>query len=184
MVKPRVVIDTNLFVSAIIVRGSLPDQILRLWQTGHYILVTSSELIFEIETVLQRNDIKKHYGLSTEIITQVLTLLRLGSESVSPISEENLPIHSRDSNDDKLLALAFGGGSDYLITGDKDLLVLNGNPLLGRLKIVTAREFLVREELRKSQGGLSLTSVGKKLDLEKVIKKAEKKEAERLINGG
>ena len=142
MVKPRVVIDTNLFISAIIVRGSLPDQLLRLWQAGHYILVTSSELIFEIETVLQRNDIKKRYGLSTEIIAQVLTLLRLGSESATPLSEEHLPIRSRDGGDDKLLALAIGSGADYLITGDKDLLVLNGDPLLGRLKIVTAREFL------------------------------------------
>lgn len=142
MVRPRVVIDTNLFVSAVIVGGSLPDRLLRLWQVGNYILVTSSELILEIETVLQRNTIKKRYGLSTEMITQVLTLLRLGSESVSPISEENLPIHSRDSNDDKLLALAFGGRSDYLVTGDKDLLILNGDSLLGHLKIVTAREFL------------------------------------------
>lgn len=142
MVKPRVVIDTNLFVSAIIVGGSTPDQLLRLWRAGNYVLVTSSELILEIETVLQRNDIKKRYGLSTEMITQVLTLLRLGSESVSPVLEEDLPIHSRDGNDDKLLALAFGGKSDYLITGDKDLLILNGDSLLGRLKIVTAKEFL------------------------------------------
>ena len=135
------VIDTNLFISAIIVRGSLPDQLLRLWQMGFYTLATSSQLISEIETVLQRNDIKR-YGLSTEIIAQVLTLLRLGSESATPLSEEHLPIRSRDGGDDKLLALAFGGGSDYLITGDKDLLVLNGDPLLGRLKIVTVREFL------------------------------------------
>lgn len=151
MVKLRVVIDTNIFISAVIVGGGLPDQLLRLWQIDSYTLLTSSELISEIETVLQRNDIKERYSLSTEVTTQVLTLLRLGSESVNPLSEENLPIHSRDDGDDKLLALAFGGGVDYLVMGDKDLLVLNGDPLLGRLKIVTVREFLsIEEQLKKN----------------------------------
>ena len=149
MVKPRVVVDTNLFVSAIIVGGSLPDKLLRLWQIGFYTLVTSNELISEIETVLQRSNIKKRYNLSTGMIAQVLRLLRLSSESASPLSEENLPIHSRDNNDDRLLALAFSSGSDYLVTGDKDLLVLNDDPLLGHLKIVTVRDFLAISKSRQ-----------------------------------
>jgi hypothetical protein len=40
--------------------------------------------------------------------------------------QESLPIHSRDEKDDALLACAFGGNCDYLVTGDEDLLVLNG----------------------------------------------------------
>jgi len=52
------------------------------------------------------------------------------------------PIHSRDSHDDSFLAVALGGNAEYLITGDDDLLVLQGDPRLGMLRVVTAREYL------------------------------------------
>lgn len=41
-----------------------------------------------------------------------------------------------------ILAAALGGGADYVVTGDADLLVLNGDPRLGNLRIVTAGDFL------------------------------------------
>jgi len=40
------------------------------------------------------------------------------------------------------LACALAGQCDYLVTGDRDLLDLQGHPGLGRLRIVTPREFL------------------------------------------
>ena len=67
---------------------------------------------------------------------------------VSPLAP--LPIHSRDSHDDKFLAVALGGNAEYLITGDDDLLVLQGDPRLGTLQIVTAREYL---QLLAQRGG-------------------------------
>lgn len=53
-----------------------------------------------------------------------------------------LPIHGRDPEDDFMLATALRGVANYLITGDEDLLVLNGNPALGKLKIVLVKDFL------------------------------------------
>ena len=53
-----------------------------------------------------------------------------------------LPVHVRDPKDAKILALALGGNADYLVTGDDDLLVLNGDPRLGKLQIVTVHTFL------------------------------------------
>lgn len=47
----------------------------------------------------------------------------------------------RDPKDDKLLELAVSGNADFLVTGDKDLLVLN--PFRG-VEIITPREFLDR----------------------------------------
>ena len=44
--------------------------------------------------------------------------------------------------DDMLLMCAFGGNCDYLVTGDMDLLVLQGRPELGSLRIVKATELL------------------------------------------
>lgn len=45
----------------------------------------------------------------------------------------------RDPKDDKLLELAVGGNADFLVTGDKDLLILN--PFRG-VEIITPRVFL------------------------------------------
>ena len=53
-----------------------------------------------------------------------------------------LPIPVRDPKDEKILAAAIGGRAAFLVTGDKDLLVLRGHPDLGVLRIVTAVEFL------------------------------------------
>ena len=41
-----------------------------------------------------------------------------------------------------ILGSALGGKADYLITGDKDLLALRGEPGLGSLRIITVVEFL------------------------------------------
>lgn len=140
--KLRVVIDTNLLVSAIIIANSLPDQLLRLWQNDLFVLIVSNETLEEIKDVLQRKHIKNKYHLSLEKITELVTTLRLAAELANPLLEEDLPIHCRDRKDDVLLALALDADADYLITGDEDLLLLNGKKELGKLKITTAKEFL------------------------------------------
>jgi predicted nucleic acid-binding protein len=56
--------------------------------------------------------------------------------------DTELPIHSRDTKDDKVLRCALMGKCDYLITGDEDLLILNGRAELGNLHIVKAADFL------------------------------------------
>ena len=86
--------------------------------------------------------IREKYHLSTEKIVKLITLLRLSTELIIPISEQELPLHCRDTKDDKLLTLALAGDVDYLITGDDDLLALNGKTELGKLKIVTVRKFM------------------------------------------
>lgn len=45
----------------------------------------------------------------------------------------------RDPKDDKILELALNGGAEYIVSGDKDLLVLNP---FRDVKIVTVEEFL------------------------------------------
>jgi predicted nucleic acid-binding protein len=50
----------------------------------------------------------------------------------------------RDRKDDKILDLAINGQAEYIVTGDKDLLVLK---LFRGVKIITAEEFLKEVEL-------------------------------------
>jgi uncharacterized protein len=47
----------------------------------------------------------------------------------------------RDPNDNKFLELAVAGNADYIVTGDKDLLVLNP---FRNIRIITPKEFLAQ----------------------------------------
>lgn len=140
--KFRIIIDTNLIVSAMIVAGSRPDHLLQNWKKERYILVTSQELLGEIKETLQKDHLQKKYHLQREKVAQLITLLELAAELATPLSPQELPLHCRDRKDDKLLALALGAAVDYLVTGDKDLLTLNNHPALGKLRIITAKDFL------------------------------------------
>lgn len=142
MRKYRVVVDTNLLISAIIAARSIPDQLMQLWKEDRYILITSDQLLDEIKDVAERDHFKKYYPLFSKLSAELIDNLSLSADLVNHLPEENLPIHCRDAKDDKLLACAIGGQAEYLVTGDNDLLALNGNKKLKNLTIITARQFL------------------------------------------
>ena len=62
------------------------------------------------------------------------------SRRVAPAKTEIPAV--RDPDDELLLRVTVAGNADYLVTGDKDLLVLRGTDALGSLQIVTPRDFL------------------------------------------
>lgn len=139
--KLRVVIDTNLLISSVIVAKSPPDKLIKLWLKDFFILLISKEQLEEIKDVSQKKKLKK-IPLFSKRISELLESIEFVVEIVPVISDKALPIHSRDQKDDFILASALGGEADYLITGDEDLLILNGKPQLGKLKIKKAKEFL------------------------------------------
>lgn len=139
--KLRIVIDTNLLVSAAIVPQSPPDKLVKSWLKKSFILLISYDQLEEIQEVSQRKKLKKR-PLFTRRIAELIENIEFLAETVDPIAEENLPLHGRDPGDDFLLACALGGNADYLITGDKDLLVLNRGSALGKLKIVAVKDIL------------------------------------------
>ena len=102
-------------------------------------LLRSDAIYEEYARVLPRPKFAR-YGLTPELIAGFLTSLRTRSRRVIP--RRRLPVAVRDPKDAMILAAALGGRADYLVTGDADLLALRGHPALGRLQIVTAREFL------------------------------------------
>jgi putative PIN family toxin of toxin-antitoxin system len=143
--KPTVVIDTNLLISALIRKGNhSPAQLVTAWRNHYFHLAMTSELISEVEMVLKREKISQKYALTPEEIEDFIAELRFSAQFVTPEKGEALPLHSRDQKDDILLACALGGDCDYLITGDEDLLILNGRPELGKLKIIKAADLLRR----------------------------------------
>lgn len=138
----KVVIDTNLLLSAIIIPQSNPDKIIRAWEKDAFILLVSQQLISELEDVTSRKKFLNHYVLFKERSEELIASLKAAAQTVDHLPIKKLLVHSRDLKDDCVLATAFGGQADYLVTGDEDLLVLKENPALGNLKIVSVKEFL------------------------------------------
>lgn len=102
----------------------------------------TAELRSEYESVLQRPLFSERFGLTAVATLAFLATVDQNAEFVSPLT--TLSINVRDVRDRHVLAAAFGGHCDFLVTGDKDLLVLAGEPQLGSLSIVQVAAFLGR----------------------------------------
>ena len=137
---PAAVLDTNLTVSGAITPHGIPNRILRAYERGAFTLVSSRELVAEVEDVLTRPTIQSRYHPDPAIVRMIVAGLR--AAAVRPLPLDALPVHCRDPKDDPFLACALGGNATHLVTGDADLLSLDGHPDLGRLRIVTPRAFL------------------------------------------
>jgi putative PIN family toxin of toxin-antitoxin system len=135
----RIVIDTNLIISGLIVPHGLPHRLIAAWREGAFHLVVTDAILAEYAAVLARPRFAVEYGLTPTVVAAVMR--RMQAEGVRVTPAALLPIAVRDPNDTHLLAAAIGGDADYLITGDDDLLVLDGAAALGRLRIVTVREY-------------------------------------------
>ena len=137
---PRVVLDTNIFVSAAITKVGIPHRLLLAWRAGAFTVLLSEAQRREIDEVLHRPAIADKYGLPAEELTDLLFVLDATAFPVVP--RRRLPLAVRDPKDEHILAAALGGRADYLVTGDEDLLILDGDPRLGQLRMATPRAFL------------------------------------------
>lgn len=112
----RVVLDLNVFVSALIGRPATRS-IFDHWRDEHFIVVLSSQLVSELMAVLARPKIQRYITESDAI--ELVRLLKEHAEVVVPKVRLDL---SRDTKDNILLEVAASAQADYLVTGDKDLL--------------------------------------------------------------
>lgn len=117
----RAVLDTNVVVSATLIRAGNEDRILRAWQRGVFGLVLSPEILEEIGRVLSYRKLQK-YRWMTEI--EISALLEILAQESVLVPGATIVQASRDSEDNKFLAAALEGQASYVVTGDKDLLDL------------------------------------------------------------
>ena len=115
----RIVVDTNVLVSGIVLPASLPRQAVDK-ALDHGVLLFSEATMSELAQVLSRPKFD-HYASMEE---RMLFLAELGG------SAEFVPIiqivrECRDPKDDKFLEVALNGRADLVITGDADLLALH-----------------------------------------------------------
>ncbi len=131
----RLVIDTNILVSALLSGTSLPAHLIDLWREGRFDLLTSAEQLDELMRVTRYPKLRERLtpALAGRLINEVrdlaILLSRLPAVTLCP-----------DPYDNYLLALAAAGSADFLVTGDKHHLL--GFKLYEGAKIVTVREFL------------------------------------------
>jgi putative PIN family toxin of toxin-antitoxin system len=115
----RVVLDTNVVISATLIRGGNEDRILRAWQRGAFELVLSPQILDEMGRALSYEKLQKFQWMKER---EIITLLQmLAQESV--LVSGRVPVKaSRDPEDDKFLAAAIEGQAQYVVSGDRDLL--------------------------------------------------------------
>lgn len=118
----KAVVDTNVLVSGTILSRGHPFGILEAWRRSEFLLITSPEIIIEVEAVLRRPKISQKYRLTEDQIVRLLTALEQEAIVVSPPPLDPLPIIG--PSDLKFLACAEVCSTDYLVTGDQALLNL------------------------------------------------------------
>ena len=131
MQKCRIVIDTNLWISFLLTKKF--DFIDKLLYNSNTVLIFSAELIAELIEVTDRPKLSKFF--TADELKLVFEIIEYHAIFIPVISYVNL---CRDSKDNFLLSLAKDSKADYLITGDKDLLVLKTSE---ETKILTISEF-------------------------------------------
>jgi hypothetical protein len=135
--KPRFVIDTNTFISALLNVQSVPRRALAKARSGGQLLQSDST-IQELNEVVKRKKFDK-YVTEQERLAFVEELLR---EVV--VVEITVTITAcRDPKDDKYLELAVSGNASCIVSGDKDLLALHP---FREIPILAPADFLAREQ--------------------------------------
>ena len=128
----RIVLDTNILVSAIISNGK-PRKLFQMGIDGKYKILTSKETLDELSEVLQRQKFKMTGG---EIIRIVSALMKTG-ENVRVTS--NFEVLRNDPDDNIIINTAHDGNADYIVSGDKDIKDLKN---FKKIKIVSVDKML------------------------------------------
>lgn len=129
----RIVLDTNIFISALLLPHSVPAELVDLWLGGRFDVVTAEAQVEELAKVTRYPKVRERLrpAVAGRLINQLrdraILLVELPRVDVSP-----------DPFDNYLLAIAQAGRADLLVTGDKrDLLALGS---YSGAAIVSARE--------------------------------------------
>ena len=134
----RVVLDTNVLVSALLFKGP-PSHLVSLWRERRIVLLLSKDVFIEYLRVLACPKFKLSGAEIKALVDEyVLPFAEMVTVAEAPV------VIREDPADDNFLALAAVGRARYIVSGDKHLLALRE---YCRVKIVTPREFLDSADL-------------------------------------
>lgn len=129
----KVIFDTNVWISFLI--GKRLQILKDLIATRYITILLSEQLLIEMQMVTQRAKLRKYF--SEQKVEELVVFLRAVGQIYH--ADENNQL-SRDPKDNFLLDLAEVSRADFLVTGDKDLLILNP---FRKTQILTPADFEV-----------------------------------------
>ena len=132
MSVPRAVLDTNIFLSALMFGGP-PEALVRAARSGRIQLITSPQILAELAMIL-----KKKFAWSDEDVVAAVIAVGRHADMVKP--RQRLGVLD-DEPDNRILECAVDGKADYIVSGDHHLLRLKR---FGRIVILGASELLAR----------------------------------------
>jgi putative PIN family toxin of toxin-antitoxin system len=126
----KIVVDTNVLISGVFF-GGFPRKILSAIVNSRLKAVATTEIVDEYEEIVQEMIQRKQGHINRELLAPLIRAM----EIIEPVTHVEL---SRDPDDDKFLGCAKDARALYIVSGDKDLLVLKQ---FETIQIVTAKEF-------------------------------------------
>ena len=126
----RIVIDTNVLISGVFF-GGFPRKILSAVVNREITACATAEIIDEYEEIIQEMIDRKQGRINRNILTPLVKAM----EIIEPVTHVKI---SRDPDDNKFLGCAKDSRSLYIVSGDKDLLVIDKYE---NIQIITAKEF-------------------------------------------
>lgn len=140
----RVVLDTNIVISALLVARSDPAKLITAWRRGSFDLLSCELQLQEIRAVSRRDNIRSliRPALAGELVNQ-LRAMTVWIDPLPPIDR------SPDPFDNFLLAMAQGGCADVLVSGDKrGVLAMRSH---GTCRIISVKQFVNELGLAQAQ---------------------------------
>jgi len=115
--KLRVVLDTNVLVSAIQFPSGTAATLFDALGSDWYVLISSPAIVKELASILRET-----FAWQESAVQRALRLTVRKAEIVNPTSIPDAVPH--DPDDNHIVACALAGRADLIVTGDKDLLRL------------------------------------------------------------
>ena len=128
---PRVVLDTNVLVSALVFPGGAPETVWRLALRGRLATFTSVPLLHELGRVLS-----ERFLWASPMVERALRLVARTSVVVTPVVVVGA---APGPDDDVVIGTALAAPAGLIVTGDRTLLGIGGH---GAVRIVTVTELL------------------------------------------
>jgi putative PIN family toxin of toxin-antitoxin system len=111
----NVTADTNVLISALVYRRGKPYQLLQMATAGDINLTVSEDIVAEMAEVLVRK-----FKASEQEVAEAIAIVRDAARIVRP--SVTLDVVKDDPDDNRIVECAVSAGSDFIVTGDKDLL--------------------------------------------------------------
>lgn len=126
----KVVVDTNVLISAFVFGGNAERALEKVIALGE--LICSDFILTELTRVLTAK-----FEVPADKVSRILDTLSQTAIIIEPNSP--LPNICRDPDDNNILQLAESANVDFIVTGDKDLLILGS---FGNIQIISPTTFL------------------------------------------